>query len=510
MALSMSRPWKHPRTGVYWLRKRVPDDLRPVVAKREILQSLRTKNPAEAKLRHAEALVELETQWKNLRAGPRSLTEREALEFVEPVHNWWYGQHRDNPSEQRFWRTELFEKLWASPPIGTVLVLDGSDAQSVYQHKMERWCAEQADACLNSKGLIVDAAGHQRLCKAVAVAIQQASLRLSASASGQYAGWATTPSAPVAQVGRALPPPGQQTPVTFDTLVTGWSREKKPSPKTLYSWQLVISQLAKFLGHDDATKTTPDDMVAWKNALITRLSPKTIRDAKIAPVRAIFQWGVNNRLLAENPAQKIVLDVKGRAGQAKRSFNDEEAALILKAALEEDDALRRWVPWLCAYSGARVAEVCQLRVEDVFQSEGIWCLKLDPQAGSLKNAGSERTIPLHPAILDTGFLVFVNRTKSGPLFKDVAPDRFGSRGGNGTKVLSRWVRSLGLTDTRLSPNHSWRHRLKTLARRYGLAPDIVNALTGHNPENVGDRYGEYPVTALDRELRKIPSLQLQA
>ena len=509
MALAMSRPWKHPRTGVYWLRKRVPEDLRRLVAKREILQSLRTKNPAEAKLRHAEALVELETQWKNLRAGTRSLTEREALELVEPIRKWWFEQHRDNPSEQRFWQTSLFEKLWVSPPVGAALVLDGSDQKEIYRHNMEHWCREQADACLKSKGLIVDAVGHQRLSKAVAVAVQQASLRL-ASINSSFVGWNSHFADPPIQAQQPSPDSTSQSAVTFDILIAGWSREKKPSPKTLYSWQLVVSQLAKFLGHDDAKKVTPDDMVAWKNALMSQLSPKTIRDAKIAPVRAIFQWGLNNRLLAENPAQKIVLDVKGRAGQAKRSFNDEEAALILKAAFSEDDALRRWVPWLCAYSGARVAEICQLRVEDVFQSEGIWCLKLDPEAGSLKNAGSERTIPLHPAILDTGFIKFVNGIKSGPLFKDVAPDRFGSRGGNGTKVLSRWVRSLGLTDTRLSPNHSWRHRLKTLARRYGLAPDIVNALTGHNPESVGDRYGEYPVTALDRELRKIPALQLDA
>lgn len=509
MALAMSRPWKHPRTGVYWLRKRVPEDLRPLVAKREILQSLRTKNPAEAKLRHAEALFELETQWKNLRAGVRSLTEREALQLVDPIRKWWFEQHRDNPSEQRFWQTSLFEKLWVIPPIGAALVLDGSDQQEIYRLNMEHWCREQADSCLKSKGLIVDAVGHQRLSKAVAVAVQQASLQL-ASINSSFADWNSHFAVSSIQAQPPSPEPTSQSAVTFGVLIAGWSREKKPTPKTLYSWQLVVSQLAKFLGHDDAKKVTPDDMVAWKNALMSQLSPKTIRDAKIAPVRAIFQWGLNNRLLAENPAQKVVLDVKGRAGQAKRSFNDEEAALILKAALGEDDALRRWVPWLCAYSGARVAEICQLRVEDVFQSEGIWCLKLDPEAGSLKNEGSERTIPLHPAILDIGFMNFVDGIKSGPLFKDVAPDRFGSRGGNGTKVLSRWVRSLGLTDTRLSPNHSWRHRLKTLARRYGLAPDIVNALTGHNPESVGDRYGEYPVTALDRELRKIPALQLDA
>lgn len=31
MAFRMATPWKHPKTGVYWFRKRVPDDLRAAV-----------------------------------------------------------------------------------------------------------------------------------------------------------------------------------------------------------------------------------------------------------------------------------------------------------------------------------------------------------------------------------------------------------------------------------------------------------------------------------------------
>jgi hypothetical protein len=43
MTLAMSRPWKHPNSGVYWLRKRVPDDLRALIGKREEKRSLGTK-----------------------------------------------------------------------------------------------------------------------------------------------------------------------------------------------------------------------------------------------------------------------------------------------------------------------------------------------------------------------------------------------------------------------------------------------------------------------------------
>jgi hypothetical protein len=46
-------------------------------------------------------------------------------------------------------------------------------------------------------------------------------------------------------------------------------------------------------------------------------------------------------------------------------------------------------------------------------------------------------------------------------------------------------------------------RMRTLGRRYGLAPDIVDAITGHTRRTVTDSYGEFPMSALYRELAKI-------
>ena len=51
MPLAVSRPLKHPKSGVYWLRKGVPEDLRKLVGKREEKRSLQTRDPAEAKRR---------------------------------------------------------------------------------------------------------------------------------------------------------------------------------------------------------------------------------------------------------------------------------------------------------------------------------------------------------------------------------------------------------------------------------------------------------------------------
>jgi hypothetical protein len=69
MVLAMTRPRKHPRTGVYEFRKRVPDRLRPLVGKREVKRSLKTKDPAVARERHAAVAAEVEAQWNLLGSG---------------------------------------------------------------------------------------------------------------------------------------------------------------------------------------------------------------------------------------------------------------------------------------------------------------------------------------------------------------------------------------------------------------------------------------------------------
>ena len=107
----MSRPWKHPNSGVYWFRRVVPADLRALVGKREEKQSLKSKGPAVAKQRHAQALSEVEARWANLRRGSRSISEAETHAIAAVWHDRWIEQHRDNPSEQS-WPTSLAEAMW--------------------------------------------------------------------------------------------------------------------------------------------------------------------------------------------------------------------------------------------------------------------------------------------------------------------------------------------------------------------------------------------------------------
>lgn len=219
---------------------------------------------------------------------------------------------------------------------------------------------------------------------------------------------------------------------------------------------------------------------------------------------------MDNNHLPANPAARVTLDVKVISNERKRGFRDPEAQLVLSSARTEANPVLRWVPWIGAYTGGRVAELCQLRREDVLKIDAIWCFQITPEAGPLKTLSSDRIVPIHSALIDEGFLKFAESILSGPLFKKLTPDVFGSRGGNGTKMIGRWIRSLGISDPRISPNHSWRHRFKTLARLHEVRPDIGDALVGHGKRTVGDGYGEFPIAALKREIEKIPVLILRA
>jgi hypothetical protein len=321
MPLAMSRPWKHPRTGVYYLRKGVPDDLRQLVGKREEKRSLETRDPVEAKRRHAEALADVEVRWANLRAGPKALTEREAHQLAVPVHDRWLRQYQENPSQQTAWNVGLADRLFAPPQRLKSYDIsdhdfDVSANDDIRQISgMEKWCFEIADECLLAHGLRVDEAGRRVLAGAVAAALQRASLTLVSLAKGGV------PSVSFFSTTAVQPPAISRPPVVFKQLVDGWAAERRPVAKTQYEWSRVVRQLEAYLGHSDVHRLTAENLVEWKNSMIeTGLRPKTIQDAKLAPLRAILQWGVQNKLVSINAAEGISLNVKSKQGEKKRSF----------------------------------------------------------------------------------------------------------------------------------------------------------------------------------------------
>ncbi len=493
----MSSPWKHPKTGMYWVRRRVPSHLVERLGKREEKKSLGTKDPVEAKRLYTQANAEIEARWATMDRGEVQLDAREAINLARPFYDGMLTEFRDQPLLQTRWDVDVGASCFR--PAGEIGALR-ADPLEVQRTIMEGWCLDFAGNRLAEVGMVDTKDNRATLGAAIASALQAAALELKrlstvsvfavpAAGARQWTGVseAESPIVPSKQI--------------FD----GWAAERKPTEKTRYTYERVLKSFMDFVGTDDVKIVTQKHVADWKAAMLAAgLTAKTIGAGKLSAVRAIFQWAADNSVIGDNPFAKVSISLKKKPGERKRGYTDEEAEMVLAAAKLEKAPHLHWVPLLCAYTGARISEISQLRREDLVEVKGVWCVKLVPEAGSLKNASSERSVPIHPKVLEAGFVKFVERTKAGAIFSEVPPDRFGVRGGNMTKLVSKWVRGLGLKDTRVAPSHAWRHRFKTLCRRYGVSSDIGDALTGHTARTVADAYGAFEVVALHREICKLP------
>ncbi|MBB4398786.1 hypothetical protein [Bradyrhizobium sp. ERR14] len=153
-------------------------------------------------------------------------------------------------------------------------------------------------------------------------------------------------------------------------------------------------------------------------------------------------------------------------------------------------------------------EMTQLRESDVCPVVGLPCIRITPEAGSVKDTKT-RVVPLHPHLVEQGFLDFVRkRPKGAPLFYSQKRQRKVDRV-NPTYVsvgnkLAEWVRGLGVADPNVAPNHGWRHRFKTVSRRAKMDRFIVHAIQGRAIETEGDDYGEVEADVMYAEILKHP------
>ncbi len=214
-------------------------------------------------------------------------------------------------------------------------------------------------------------------------------------------------------------------------------------------------------------------------------------------VRAVLAIALRRRKIASNPAAGIKVDGPKRLRKRDPSFTATEATAILSASLLPPSAslsayhafARRWVPWLCAYSGARVGEMTQLTKADIQAVDGIPCARIPAEATKTRRA---RTIPLHPHLLAQGFLEAVAKRPSGPLFFDPTSTKDHRKGAQSrSEDMAEWVRKIGVTDPNVQPNHGWRHTFKRIAREPEVAmnPEVRDYLQGHVPRTEGEKYG---------------------
>ncbi|WP_441279830.1 DUF6538 domain-containing protein [Bradyrhizobium sp. 63_E2_N1_3] len=517
MLLRMASPIRRDGSSVHYLRKRVPADLTdkavgvvlrvPVGDETAEVQvgrnatirvSLRTHDPREAKARQAKALAYLDDVWRSMRETPRRLTHREVIALAGEAYRHAKKTWENDPGRATLWNMLHQAALrW--------------DADTA-RREMAPFVAE----LLQRKALRIDDDSWARLAAALHEAFKDATALLERRGRGDYGPDLVEVRFPEWEADAA---PSGQAGLTVPALFAGWELESRAggvTEKTVSEYKSVLTRFAAFVGHDDAARITPHDVVGWKDKRLSDgRSPKTVKDVDLSAMKSVFSWGVRNHKLPSNPAQGVTLKIEKKVRERGKGFTDDEAAAILKTALgysgaakehAKTAAAKRWLPWLCAYSGARIGEVAQLRRDDIRREGDHYVATITPEAGPVKNKEA-REVPLHPHLIELGFIEFVTASAKGYLFLTVAKDAEVRGKLRALKNrLAEFVRDI-VPDKRVAPNHGWRHRFITMSRKHGLDQEKRRMITGHAGESVDERvYGD--PAGLYVEVCKLPRYEL--
>jgi hypothetical protein len=163
------------------------------------------------------------------------------------------------------------------------------------------------------------------------------------------------------------------------------------------------------------------------------LEPVT-QEGYLAALRDILDLAAKKRVINVNPAEglKPIKRDAFAASEKRKPLTLQQIADFFKSSFYAESAKhappfahdkqgwRFWLPLLCLYLGARPNEMAQMHVADLKRTQnGTWYLDIEGTTDedeesngplkTLKTVASRRKIPLHPELIKTGFLQFVEQ-----------------------------------------------------------------------------------------------------
>jgi hypothetical protein len=418
-------------SGNWYYRRTVPADVQQILAKlanrprprgwykTHIMITTGTPHRTDAKAKAADIAADVERQFKALREGPKPLTPKQVSALSGIVYRAFAEGLEDNPV--------LTSQQWLS-------VADANKAAQQGKHSLVARLGifkdegERRDADMEKRfGAIVDSVliresvfttedSRWSVIEAVARDLTKSAEKLARNADADFS--------PDAYVNRFPPPTvlhvSSHTGKSLTGLADAWhtaALARGVRPRDAKRWKNVVRRFKEWLTHDDLSRVTPEKVQAWGDERSAAgAAPKTINDTDFAALRAVFGWGKKRGWLPSNPAREAKIEGRGKKITREKWFLESERAAILNAALAvqgtkrenpKTTAAKRWVPWLCAYSGARVVEMIQLRKEDVRHEEGGWVIRINPDAGDTKT-NDYRDVPVHEHLIAAGFIDFLS------------------------------------------------------------------------------------------------------
>lgn len=198
----------------------------------------------------------------------------------------------------------------------------------------------------------------------------------------------------------------------------------------------------------------------------------------------------------ENPVEGLKIQHKKRPDEERKVYAPEDLKKIvafLPSPVNRPE--RYWIPLIGMYSGMRLGEICGLHLEDVKQLDGIWCFDVnDEQDKRLKNLSSKRVIPVHPYLIEKGFLEFAETLKKKGGQKRLWPNLKRRESDGYCCAIGQWYQRFNrkhVTTDPLKTFHSLRHTFADTLKQQGVQEALISELMGHANDSITTgRYGK--------------------
>lgn len=228
------------------------------------------------------------------------------------------------------------------------------------------------------------------------------------------------------------------------------------------------------------------------------LSTATVNE-KLIKIGSFFRWCHLHRNIDMNPAVGLTLKDSRKENTLKIPYSV-EGLNSLFTHLRSDNLCKWrpykfWIPIIALYSGARQTEICQLYTDDIINIKGILCFKITndkEKKARVKTASGKRLLPIHPILLQLGFLSYVtDRMKAISRIKGMSNiilwDGLVSNEKQGwgytfEKFFSRFNEKI--RDDKRTTFHSLRHNFANNLKQNGVSEIMLHELMGHSNKDI--------------------------
>jgi site-specific recombinase XerD len=291
-------------------------------------------------------------------------------------------------------------------------------------------------------------------------------------------------------------------------------RKKTISERTYSAWQGEFKHLIVALGENTiVADISKDAYIHFRKRVIDILAPSSM-DSRNSTYRNFFKWCIEHGRAEVNPVVALNLSrvqkakFQGERGKVRKPF---EASDLEK--LFNDDVMQAikkpclfWMPLLAFFSGAREEELAEIKVDTIIPYE---TNKYQLHIGKSKTLAGIRFIPIHPKLIEIGFLDYVDEVKktwgnSSTLFPYMTPVK--------ERLSHKFSQEFGAHRTKLGIGkekdfHSFRPTVIGVLKLNNVNSEFRREFVGHDSTEKEDthlknyaRKTKFPLQHLEKEV----------